>query len=173
MRRKTKSVVRNVSLVAMLASQTGLAHVDTVLQVSDDGTLSGLPDEYEPAHVRVIWPVDETGVPSVSIQFSGHAVDLPVCIARLFAIADNEEIRVSASWYHKITDDLPAYANVDLPQETSSYWDQGAFSGHHLLFDLTDGRLLEITRRQLPGRRFVNDDVPGTNANALHNYGAE
>lgn len=119
------------------------AHQDVLFALEPDGSISGLPNEFQPAFLRV-GPVDSTAsgspAPKVSIQLSGISRLLEPCVAQLFEIPAEEQMRLTGSWYHDAAI-LPPYLSVVLPTHTHS---NSLFTGYSLLFDMRTTKLLQL-----------------------------
>jgi len=156
---RTQSLLRlrlaALAVVVVVTSTTPsnvAAHQDTLLLLEPDGTLSGLPRDYLPAHLRISRSALGV-VPSVTVVLSGNVVDFPPCIATLFAVPAREQIRALASWYHeprsgdRLT--LPPYLVFYLPQRTEgSPW---VLEGHTIMLDLRTAEIVSIERHRLTG----------------------
>ena len=131
------------ALIACLVADRAPAHTDTVLKRSADGSIQGLPAEYQPAAIE-IGPAEpnELGrpVPRVVVRLSGVERVLEPCVAELFLRPKSPPMRVRASWNHDFTV-LPPYLVVDLPSQTI---EDEMFSGYTMLFDLRTAKILEL-----------------------------
>jgi len=138
---------KTIKLLLVLLLFPGVSiygHTDTLIKLSETGALSNLPKKFLPA--SLIATRTEVGSLSVSLQLSGNEILLPECISKLFILPENEEYRLSASWYHNSSrSGLPPYLSIDLPTKTSD----GFYEGHSLLFNLESAALIEINKHEL------------------------
>ncbi len=143
------------AILACFAPKPALTHQDRIFNVSDDGTIEGLPDEYQPARVVVAPSAD--GV-AVELTLSGKALTLPSCLGNLFLLPPSENMSLSGSWYHSRST-LPPYLNVLLPQK-SKEGDSFLYTGSSLLFNLETAELIEVRSWELVGTGAQGKDVP-------------
>ena len=99
--------------IVLLPFHAALGHEDTMLTWMPDGSLQGIPEEYQPAALTIVEPVGTRPSRAV-LSIGGLEVVLPDCIAEQLAGASRGQIRVAASWYHQ-SESLPHYIFVRFP----------------------------------------------------------
>jgi hypothetical protein len=149
MKRDEKSFLRLVlagAIFLLLSTPLQLlAHQDTLLSVSKEGKLQGLPKEYEPAFLQIS-KGGQFSSTSVKLKIKGHAVKFPSCISNLFSIPATERMTISASWYHDLSL-LPPYLAIYLPQRTSPK-DSSWFDGHTIVINLRTAEIISLQKNQ-------------------------
>src|SRR5688572_7976485 len=103
-----------VLVCAALSSAICLAHQDTIVKVNADGRLDGLPAEYNPASLRVVFSqASDPAEPPISrleLKIGGKTVVVPQCVTGLALTRSMNGVRVVASWYHDTKSSLlPPY----------------------------------------------------------------
>lgn len=120
------------------------AHADRILGVAPDGTITGLPSEFLPAHLRVDFESagGRYGISTVRLLLGRHQTTLPACITKLLRTQSMDGVRVAASWYHETTS-LPYYIHLnfyDPPYDKIRTFDFQP--GYTLLFNLRTAELM-------------------------------
>jgi hypothetical protein len=139
--------MKRLTLIASVAliSTVSFAHQDSILKVYADGRIDGLPAQYNPASLRVVFSRNnEPGWPPVSsleLKLGGKSVVVPECVTGPILTSSIKDVRVVASWYHD-TSMLPPYLDV-------TFYDPGnqdaiARPGYKLLFNLSTGKLFQM-----------------------------
>lgn len=134
--------------VLLLIATRCAAHEDRVLKLEADGSLTGLPREYGPVSLRVVFSSkgSERHIVESGITIRGHSSTLPPCVLSTIRSDGMDDIRVSASWYHDERD-LPYYVDVTFLDATL-YRDDGAGVGSSVsvLYDLRTAQPMRIER---------------------------
>jgi hypothetical protein len=151
--------LRALVLAALLTGMPGYAHQDTVVAIEADGTLVGLPTEFEPAKLSVHF---SPGIfaPKVSdfyITLGRQSRTVPGCITRYIHASSLRGARAYASWYHDGA--LPPYLEVEFPESdgdaTAPYR-----NGIRFVFNLRTARVIGITVVRVSGAAVWLDDLP-------------
>ena len=111
-----------------------------IMELSRNGDIQGLPNEYQPAHLGLAKKGD--AAPEVTLRLGRAVVALPSCVSELFRRIPRSRMKLSASWYHN-PEVLPYYLNVELQEQASK---EGFFDGWSLLFNLGSGELMSLRR---------------------------
>jgi hypothetical protein len=134
------AIGRLVVLLAIVATQAhdAIGHMDARVRRAPDGTLVGLPSEYEPASLYLPPSIDTE---HVVLRLGDKRLEFPDCLSVLFAKASRRDMRISASWFHdrKI---MPYYIALQLPvaaPNTNGYYD-----GWAILVDLDKATVLSV-----------------------------
>ena len=143
-----------ILLWALTLASPLLAHKDMKLPLSSDGTIERLPDEYQPAILKVS-PASscQNCSTKVTLQIREKAIVFPPCIAKLFDLPDEERLQVSGSWYHDLNL-LPPYILIRLP---TKWHDFVFFDGHSILIDIDTVSIIRIMEHKVSedGRRML------------------
>jgi hypothetical protein len=122
------------------------AHSDRVLAMHGSGQLSGLPEEFGPAELRVAFASDGGGpkITSMQLRLGKARTLIPPCVCGILQSSSYADIRVKGSWYHE-----------------ESRWKPG-FS---MLFNLRTAKLIrmeiQVLRENGNAVQFVPVDVRG------------
>lgn len=134
-----------VIIACVLVSSTCFAHIDRVITRRADGTLDGLPSEFQPARLHVAFSTPTArGAPieAIELDLGENRIRLPPCVTGMLLTERVDEIGVSASWYH---DDsiMPYYLVVTLRDPG---YDPGTpfNAGYSLMFNLLTGKLMSM-----------------------------
>lgn len=127
--------------VMLLPPTASNGHMDRVFTIGTDGTLKGLPSEYNPAYLKIS-RARKSGVPDVVLRLGSKVLQIPPCIAKLFVLPKGEKVSASGSWYHTRLE-LPPYLHLSLPQRTHP---SGFSDGYELLFNLQTAELISVTK---------------------------
>ncbi len=142
-----------ITVCAALSSTTCFAHQDTVLKLNSDGRLDGLPAEYSPASLRVVFSqsseIGEASISRLELKIGGKTVVVPGCVTGLALTRSMKDVRVVASWYHDTkSSHLPPYLSVTLadpgyedPRDRPGYLLR---PGYTLRFNLSTAKLFEM-----------------------------
>ena len=122
------------------------AYVPTWIGIGPNGTLSGLPAEFEPASLKV--EIRSDSYPRVVVELSGNEVTLPRCLSTLFDIPDDEEISLGAYFSHSELG--PPSLTIMLPENSVSL---GFYEGWSITFGLKSAAVLSIRERRFLERR--------------------
>lgn len=135
-----------IALALALVSATARAqvHEDRLLRVASDGTIVGLPAQFSPATLRVVYALidGERRVTTLALAIRDRRVELPLCVVGLLNTDDERDMRLSASWDHD-EEIVPYYLQL-------RFFDPGfdskraANSGFALLFNLRTAKLIEM-----------------------------
>lgn len=117
---------------------SALAHQDRLLPLREDGTITGLPDEYLPASLTVKRDSRRRVVGAVLV-LSGGVFTFPECTLRLFE--NHPRIALSGSWYHSRST-LPYYIAMKLQDEK----ERPRSETFAFLFDLMTARPLKLEK---------------------------
>jgi hypothetical protein len=123
-------------------SHVCFAHQDTALNITADGNITGLPEQFAPASF------DRN---NLKLTIGKTTVSFPACVAKFFA-DETSMINFSASWYH---DDkqLPAYLNIEVLQPSKDFHFQ-------LLFTLDNLKPIAFyVLTKLKSRTFIHELV--------------
>jgi hypothetical protein len=105
-----EGAMKIIIILVFLFPLNVIAHEDTIIK-RDGDKLLGLPSIYEPAMFKEKY---------LELSLGNKSVVFPKCIHELFALKDDEDIVVEASWYHEIEPDgLPPY--ISLRKSSNSY----------------------------------------------------
>ncbi|KGQ19246.1 hypothetical protein LF41_2892 [Lysobacter dokdonensis DS-58] len=144
------SIRRWLLAATLLLAMPAFAHEDTPFRLERDGALTGFPEEFGPASLRVGFKAsdasyDAPNVASVVLRIRDREVRLPSCLTGLLRSSDISQVRVAGSWYHEEMEGLPYYVNISFDDGPlpSTYW----VSGYELLFDMRTARLLQMQVR--------------------------
>jgi hypothetical protein len=152
-----------LALIGGLVAGGALAHTDRILERASDGSLKGLPKEYEPAAIEIGPAVNNVlgrPVPRVVVRLSGVENVVEPCVAELFLRSKTPAMRVSASWYHDFAL-LPPYVLVQLPSQTIEH---EMFSGYSILFDLRTAKIIELRMQVATSGADTESGTPGFGA---------
>lgn len=127
-----------------VASGVSYAHQDSVVLISPDGKLEGLPEQFQPALLEVEFSgTGRSKRPSmITLTVGGFSTVVPACAVQIMKANGMELVGASASWYHTGST-LPPYVNVSFldPGEGTEVWPR---SGATLLFNLETSKLLRM-----------------------------
>src|SRR6266404_2677058 len=100
-------------LLALISADAAFAHVDHIVSLAADGTLGGLPKEFQPATVHFEWTEEPSDrhMRSLALTIGTHRVALPECVVAPIQTQRLEDIKASGSWYHDESV-LPYYLNI-------------------------------------------------------------
>ena len=134
-----RAMWRCALLVAVgIQASESRAHQDLIIELGSDGTLKGLPAEYQPARLSV--PVSpDAGL--VVLQLGKKRLEFPDCLYVLFAKASRAHMRVSASWDHDVRL-VPHYLAIRLPLGAPNA--HGFYDGWSILVDLKKAEVLRV-----------------------------
>lgn len=160
MKRKGKGFLRviwaSAIFLQLLTPLQLLAHQDTLLSVSKDGKIQGLPKEYEPAFLH-IFKGGLFSSTSVKLEIKDHAVAFPTCISKVFSIPATERMTLSASWYHDLSR-LPPYLAIYLPQRTSPK-DTSWFDGYTMVINLRTAEIISLHKTKFSDSSLQREPV--------------
>ncbi|MCR9093308.1 MAG: hypothetical protein NXI30_03740 [bacterium] len=123
------------SVVVVVAfAFVALAHEESLVSLADDGRLSGLPEEYGSAFLRVDRRESEW---KVEVELGGRRTQLPRCLVEFFENS-SKPLEIGASWYHD-SEYLPPYLSIGLAQKPGRA-DQAVWLD--IAFALDDARLV-------------------------------
>lgn len=132
------------ALALACGSAQAQAHQDRLLRVAADGAIVGLPPQFSPATLKVVYATieGERRVAALALDVRAHRVELPMCVVGLLNTGDERDMRVTGSWYHD-EEIVPYYLQV-------RFFDPGFDSnrktnpGFALLFNLHTAKLIEM-----------------------------
>ena len=75
----------------LVFSSSVWAHQDTIIRVQKDGSLRGLPAQYQPASVDIS---------RLTVRVGPNRFVLPACVTKHFPDLESAKVEVTASWYH-------------------------------------------------------------------------
>ncbi len=133
-----------VAAVIMLLARPCLGHVDTVIEVRDNGELSGLPPQYMPASVLVEYGQGmqwSRRVLRLTISLGSSKVTLPQCLTAAFELGEGQQLQFAASWYHDPLT-LPPYLAVRFPTESHKL----GTAGHTILLNLDSLEIIQVVK---------------------------
>lgn len=139
-----KFLSRSVMFCCFVSSGACLAHVDRALSIEADGTITGIPAEYGPAKMQVLFAPHgrRHAIVGVDLELGSNQTHLPACVTGLFNTQVGGKIQATASWYHEESV-MPFYLNVkffDPEYENSRLMN----SGYSLFFNLRTGKLMSM-----------------------------
>jgi len=111
----------------MFLSAPIMAHQDRILDLSEKGEITGLPDEYLPAKIELNNKVISIG----EVTFT-----MPPCVSKYFENLESYNLRVTSSWYHQRSI-LPPYINFNVIPKNKDF-------SYSLLFGLEDLKVIEF-----------------------------
>jgi hypothetical protein len=148
--------MRHLLFILILSfSHACFAHKDTVLNIDEDGNMTGLPVKFTPA---------KFDRKNLELTIGKASVSFPSCIGKFFADEDSI-ITFSSSWYHD-EKKLPAYVNIDILPTGKDF-------SYQLLFTL-DG-LQPITfniHTKLKNRTYIHNLVIDSECKVAFNAGS-
>jgi hypothetical protein len=147
---KSWTAEMKVTLITLLLfAARAAAHQDAILTVRSDGSLEGLPKEYEPAVLT--W---SGSIPTLELRIGAHETVLPKCLTSKLLL-ERAEITVHASWYHDRSI-LPPYIVINI---VHSMQKRGLFSGYSLVFNLETGELIQLERTSATDTGQQNEEL--------------
>ncbi len=143
------------------------AHADVSIKISADGTLLGLPAEYSPAKIEIIFDTSRSPkhpVVHASLSIGKSRVVIPSQILYLLNTNSNNGIIAHASWTHK-SSQLPPYIVIEF-LDPGYNLNNFLNPGYKMTFNLRSCKLFSM------GRNYVNQDKRsgGTESVQLDRY---
>ena len=130
---------RPLALLFSLVAVSALAHEDSLVEITADGTLRGLPAKYAPARLL-------HGASFFHLRLGPREISLSPCLTSRVELG-TAKLRAYASWYHERSI-LPPYIGIDVVHGDRQ---QGFFNGFSLLFNLETSSLIQVTRLSVEG----------------------
>jgi hypothetical protein len=145
----------------VLFSQAGHAHTDTPLEVLPDGSITGLPDKYGPAALRVVFSQVHSHrvlVSSLEVLIGRNKTSVPLCLTELLNARALKDITVLASWYHE-EKYSPYYLALDFhdPGYKEVSWPR---AGYSLVFNLRTAKLIGMSVQVVRPYGQIDDPLP-------------
>lgn len=150
-RRKSQPMAKKILCLKALLFQVSLglalllmctapeAHQDRIFDLGSDGTISGVPDAYQPATL-VLTRGDSGPVRAALLRLKNGEYRFPECLMRAFDGISKDGISLHGSWYHDLNS-MPPYLSIELKKAVHR---SGAFfSGYSLLFNLQTAELMQ------------------------------
>ena len=129
----------------VLASGVCSAHQDSVIEIKTDGTLVGLPKQFQPSILKVLFTSQKNSkhpIESVSLTIGNKTIVLPKAVVDLLRSEKLGSISVAASWYHEASL-LPPYMIIEF-EDSKFLKDQKGISGYRMMFNLNTGKLFSL-----------------------------
>jgi len=117
---------QTLALALILVPSFALSHQDRILQLSENGQLDGLPEEYAPASFHL---------ERFQLRVGQNELSLPECVQVYFPENGEFDLQVKSSWYHQST--LPHYIKLEIRPIEADFW-------FHLLFELETLRAIDF-----------------------------
>ena len=116
-------------VLAIILSVAGsyIDHQDRILELTADGSIKGLPDQYSPASLDL---------KTQTFQIAENHVKFPRCMMYYYNSLDRPVVSLSASWYHS-TDILPYYINYEIREKRQDY-------GYQIILNLETLEIIEL-----------------------------
>ena len=133
------------AIILALATGVCSAHQDSIIEITKDGTLVGLPAQFQPSVLKVLFSSNEHSkhpIKSVSITIGKSTIHLPRAVVELLRSEGPGSIAVSASWYHEASL-LPPYMNIEFTDPRFSK-NQTGVSGYRMMINLNTGKLFSM-----------------------------
>lgn len=125
-----------------------MAHTDTILQLSSDGRIRGLPPRYASASLKIEFADRESGRPTkMTFSSAGKQTVIERCLLERLPVGSWRQMSLSGSWYHD-SQTLPPYVSVQFNTPAQSQ-DLPHPLGISFLFSLQDARLI-VAQEALP-----------------------
>ncbi|WP_315798796.1 hypothetical protein [Bradyrhizobium sp. SZCCHNRI3043] len=133
----------------MLATTAALSHQDVILSLGTDGTIPGLPPDYQTTRLHLVFSNGNAGaLQGLSFLSSGRETRIQPCLLQLVAKGSRRQMFLTGSWYHDETI-VPHYVQVEFRDPPSPQQAPGQ-TGVSFLFNLRDSTLLGVTRQFQP-----------------------
>lgn len=135
-----------LALYAIVGHST--AHTDTILQLSSDGRIRGLPPRYASARLEIEFADQDSARPTkMTFISAGRQTVIERCLLERLPAGSWREMSLSGSWYHE-SQTLPPYVSVQFktPAQSPALPHPLGFA---FLFSLNDARLI-VAQESLP-----------------------
>tara|TARA_B100000767_G_C19260284_1_gene326915 strand:+ start:56 stop:496 length:441 start_codon:yes stop_codon:yes gene_type:complete len=104
-------MIRNIALLFLLFSNVLFAHQDRIIEIAENGELSGFPEKYMPSNFDIRkW----------QLTIAGTSYTFPDCIKNNIPIKSVKDLAFSSSWYHQRTPRMPNYLNINVKSKDFS-----------------------------------------------------
>jgi hypothetical protein len=143
-----------IALVLLAASCVASGHQDSILSISSDGTVAGLPPSF--GQVTISIRDLESGKPSIEFSAGGNLTSIQPCAAQLIRSRSLSQVDISGSWYHE-EDLLPYYVQVRFHDSPTP--DHVPGSGYAFLFNLRNAQLISVKRLLQDGNWYRQVDI--------------
>ena len=130
----------SLSLALLLLCTASEAHQDRIFDLRSDGTISGVPDAYQPA--TLLLTKDDSGsIRAAVLKFKNGEYRFPGCLTRALDGISKDKITLHGSWYHDLNS-MPPYLSINIKKAVHP---SGVFfSGYSFLFNLQTAELLQL-----------------------------
>jgi hypothetical protein len=142
-----RHAIKAFLLLACLAMGAAVAHVDMGFPIAADGAVGRdrIPAEYGPLFADIRFSGDDdVPVASVTLRFNQRTVVLPRCLTKKLRSAKLADVMAAGSWWHEGSR-LPPYIYFAFYETGRDGGHWGMRPGHYLMFDLRNGKLIEMT----------------------------
>lgn len=142
--------IRRTVVALALYSLAGhaMAHSDTILQLSSDGHIRGLPPRYASASLKIEFANQASGRPTkMTFISAGKQTIIERCLLERLPVGSWRQMSLSGSWYHD-SETLPPYVSVQFNTPAQPH-DLPHPLGISFLFSLRDARLI-VAQEALP-----------------------
>jgi hypothetical protein len=143
-----------ITLVLLAASCIASGHQDSILSISPDGTVAGLPPSFGSVTISIRGL--ESGKPSIEFSAGGNLTTIQPCAAHLVRSRSLSQVDISGSWYHE-EDSLPYYVQVRFRDNPTP--DHVPDSGYAFLFNLRNAQLIYVKRLLQDGSWYRQIDI--------------
>lgn len=135
----------SLALLLCILSIECLGHQDKVLSLHNDGDITGLPERYSPAVLKIerSGGSSESLLQGIQMRISANTSTLPPCVVKRLNTRHVSHIGLTASWYHDLTL-LPPYINVDF-YDTGYDPHRWENPRHSILFNLNNAKVVRMT----------------------------
>lgn len=140
MRPKVLRFQVSLSLALLLLCTASAAHQDRIFDLRSDGTISGVPDTYQPATL-LITKDDLGSIRTAVLRLKNGEYRFPGCLTHAFAGISMDKITLVGSWYHDLNS-MPPYLSIKLMK--AAHPSGAIFEGYSLLFNLQTAELLQV-----------------------------
>jgi hypothetical protein len=130
-----------IALLLSVVSCVAFGHQDSILTISPDGKVAGLPSSFGAVTISIRGL--ESGNPLIEFSAGGNLTAIQPCAAQLVRSRSLSQVDVSGSWYHK-EDSLPYYVQVRFHDSPTP--DHVPGSGYAFVFNLRDAQLISVKR---------------------------
>lgn len=125
-------------LLSSIPNPPAHAHQDTMLHITPDGSLAGLPPQWRATRLHVDKAANGDILRLVISGRDFRRSFKPCVLRKLRRI---RHVAVSGSWYHDLSS-LPPYLHIDVSTETPGSDQHSFIPQHSITLSLTYGRIL-------------------------------
>jgi hypothetical protein len=135
------------AIVIALTSGVAFAHEDSPIQIRKDGTLVGLPKQFQPSSIKIVFDTNansEHPVSFLSFTIGKTTIQLPKALTSLLRSQNMDAVLASASWYHNLSH-LPPYMEIEFRDPGFDNRESGN-PGFRMSINLNTGKLMSMGR---------------------------